>query len=97
MLSTKLGRWSGRLLILAVVLFAVFIGLVANGQRGGETFFSNPALSGTILLAAVSTVMAGCAGVGAWRRDDRSLVVVVAIAAGALVALWVAAEIAFPH
>jgi hypothetical protein len=95
--STGLGKWAGRLLLLSAAFFAAFFGLVASGQRGGETFFSNPALSVTMLAAAVTAVTASGFGVGALRRQDRSVVVVLSIIAGTIVILWTAAEIVFPH
>ena len=84
-------------MVLAVSLLAAFFGLVASGECGGDAFFSNVALATTILAAAGSGVAAGCVGVLALRRHDRSLVVIVAITVGVLVILWTAAEVAFPH
>jgi hypothetical protein len=95
--STTIGKWAGRLLALSAAFFAFFFGLVATGQRGGDTFFSNPALSITVLAAAGAAVAAGGFGVIALRRRDRSVVVIVSIIAGIVVILWIAAEIAFPH
>ncbi len=95
--SSSVGKWAGRLLALSAGFFAFFFGLVATGQRGGETFFSNPALSITILTAAGAAVAAGGVGVIALQRHDRSVVVILSIVAGTVVILWVAAEIAFPH
>lgn len=94
---TSMGKWAGRLLALSAGFFTVFFGLVATGQRGGETFFSNPALSIAILAAAGAAVAAGGVGVIASQRHDRSVVVILSIIAGTLVTLWVAAEIAFAH
>jgi hypothetical protein len=82
---------------LAVLCFAGFFGLVMAGQRGGDTFFSNPALSVPILTAAVAAVAAGVCGVVARRAGDRSLLLVAAIVVGAVVLFWTGAEIAFPH
>lgn len=95
--STKMGRWAGRFLVLSTALFAVFYALVVAGQRGGDTFFSNPALSVTILAAAGAAVTAGGVGVNALRHHDRSAVVIVSIIVAIVVILWVAAEIALPH
>ena len=95
--STDQGWWSAGLLGLAVLCFAGFFGLVMAGQRGGDTFFSNPALSIPILSAAVAAVAAGVCGVLARRAGDRSLIPVAGIVVGTLVLLWIAAEIAFPH
>jgi len=92
--STGQGKWAAGLLGLAVLCFAGFFGLVIAGQRGGDTFFSNPALSVPILTAAVA---AGVCGVLARRAGDRSLIPVAGIAVGTLVLIWTTAEIAFPH
>jgi hypothetical protein len=95
--STTMGKWAARLLALSAGFFIFFFGLVGTGQRGGGTFFSNPALSITILAAAGAAVAAGGVGVIALRRHDRSVMVILSITAGTVVILWIAAEIAFPH
>lgn len=95
--STSHGIWSARLLGLSGALFAGFFALVGLGERGGETFFSNPLLAVTILGAAISAMCSGCLGVAAARRHDRSLVVLAAIVFGAFVAIFAAAEVLFPH
>ena len=95
--STRTGRWAGGLLALAAALFAAFFGLVASGERGGDTLFSNPALATTILSAGSAAVAGGCAGALALQRRDRSVVVILSIIVGALVALWTVAEIALPN
>ena len=95
--STIFGKWAGWLLGLFVALLGLFFGLVAAGQRGGETFFSNPALAIPMLGAAISAIAGGVLGVYAIKHRDRSGIVVVAILVGLFVLLWTAAEIAFPH
>lgn len=95
--SSVQGRWSARFLTLSGGFLALFISLVASGQRGGETFFSNGLLAYTMIGAAASAICAGCAGVAAVRRRDHSLIVLGSIAIAAGVALWIAAEILFPH
>ena len=95
--STNPRRWAGWLLTLSAALFGAFFALIASGQRGGDTFFSNLWLSATIIAAAASALVAGCFGGLALRRGDRSAVAMVAVAAGTVVALWSIAELAFPH
>ena len=95
--ETTSGRWAGRLLGLAALLLAAFYGLVALGQRGGDTFFSNPSLSITILGAAGSAVVAGGFGVDALVHRERSFVVFLAIVVAVLVIWWTMMEILFPH
>ena len=97
MTATPSGRRAGRLLGSAALLFAGFIVLVASGQRGGETFFSNPALSITMLGAAALAVAAGSFGVRALLHRDRSVMVFAAIAVATVVILWTTLELAFPH
>jgi hypothetical protein len=91
------GRWSGRLLGFAALLLVGFFALVAGGQRGGETFFSNPSLSITILGAAGAAVVAGGFGVHALVHHERSFMVFLAIAVAVFVIWWIAMEILFPH
>jgi len=95
--STKSGRWAAGLLILAGMCFGAFFGLVASGERGGDTFFSNTALSTAILSAAGASIASGCAAVVAVRHGDRSVVLPVSILVGGFVLFFIAAEIALPH
>jgi drug/metabolite transporter (DMT)-like permease len=95
--STNMGKWAGWLLVLALACFALFFGFVMAGQRGGDTFFSNLTLTIPILISALAAIAGGIVGVVARRNDDRSIVVRLAIFVGAVVVMWIAAEIAFPH
>ena len=97
MTATLAGRRAGRLLGVAGLLFGAFVVFVASGQRGGETFLSNPSLSITMLGAAAMAVAAGGFGVRALIHHDRSDVVFAAIAVATVVILWATAELAFPH
>lgn len=57
-------------------LFGIFLLLVASGQHGNETFFSNLALSVPVLLASISGMVAflsGLAGV-IWKQERSALV-----------------------
>ena len=95
--TTKMGSWAAGLLVLALACFVLFFGLVMAGQRGGESFFSNLVLTIPILISALAAFAGGVTGVIARRRKDHSIVVKLAILVGAVVVLWVATEIAFPH
>lgn len=95
--STGLGRRAGWLLALAVALVLAFFGLVASGERGGETFFSNAVLASTILGATAAAIVGGGFGVAAVWRNDHSPVVILSIFCGVFVAFFAFAEIAFPH
>jgi hypothetical protein len=55
--STGWGRWTVGLGIAFLVLFGSFLVLVASGQRGGATIFSN------LTLAVPGLLAAGCAAV----------------------------------
>ena len=83
---------------MAACLFAAFFGLVLGGQKGGDTFFSNPWLAGTITAGAVGAIGAVGAGLyGIVRKRERSAAVYVATTFGLLVLAYAAAELAFPH
>jgi len=72
--------------------------LIASGQRGGETFFSNPWLAVTILTAAGSAMAGGVvAGIAIFRKRERSFFSFVALLLGILVAVFMIGEIAIPH
>ena len=72
--------------------------LVASGQRGGETFFSNPWLAVSILIAAGSAIVAGATAAVTiiWRRE-RSILMGFSLMLGFFVAVFVAGEILYPH
>lgn len=96
--TTALGRRS----ILAVAAFAgllaIFALAVAAGQRGGEEFFDNLALTLPILgayLAAASAFILGALAIAA--SGERSVIVVAATIVGLLVTAFGAVEVLFPH
>ncbi len=97
MLAVTSRRRSGQLLVLAVLFLGAFFGLVALGQRGGETFFSNPSLSVTFLGAVALAIAAGGFGVHAFVQHERSAVVVLSIVVAVFVIWWMSMEILFPH
>ncbi len=96
--KSYLGKWSIGLLAAFVVFFVTFQLLVASGQRGGETFFSNLALTIPILLAGISGVLAFLIGlIGVIRNRERSILVFLAMLFGLFVLLFSIGEVAFPH
>jgi hypothetical protein len=96
--KTTPGKWSVGLIMIFVVLLASFQLLVASGQRGGETFFSNLILTIPMLIAGISGVSAFATGlIGIIRSRERSIAVYLATLIGLLVLLFVLGEIAFPH
>ena len=96
--QTRMGRLAVGGDAVSLMFFGVFFGLVAGGQRGGDTFFSNPWLSWSILLAGGTAIAAGVVGlVCILAHRERSFPVIVTVVLGGLVLAWVIAEIAFPH
>ena len=96
--KSYLGKWSIGFITAFIVLFVVFQLLVASGQRGGETFFSNLALTIPILLAGISGVLAFFTGIiGVIRNGERSILVFLAMLIGFFVLLFSIGEVVFPH
>jgi len=96
--KSYLGKWSIGFIAAFIVFFVIFQLLVVSGQRGGETFFSNLALTIPILLAGISGVLALLTGLAAVIRDrERSILVFLAMLVGFFVLLYCIGEIIFPH
>lgn len=88
--------------MVAAVWFAAaataFALLVASGQRGGDTFFSNPILTVPFLTAVAAGVSACAYGATAIVRDgERSVAVVAVTMLGLFVTAFAVLELAFPH
>jgi len=95
---TVLGGWSIKLIIVSTIFFIIFYSLVASGQRGGDTFFSNLALAITMLIAAILAVSSFFTGIICIIRNrERSILVYISAAIGFFVLLFGLAEIIFPH
>ena len=93
-----MGKWSTGLIIALLLFFAVFVILVASGQRGGDTFFSNLALTIPMLLAGVSGISALVTGsIGIVKSRERSVLVFLATAIGLFVLVFSLGEVLFPH
>ncbi len=96
--STKIGKWSVSLISAFFVLILIFYGFIIAGQRGGDGFFDN-------LYLAIPAVLAGVCGIASFvvglmaiiKQRERSALVYLAVVIGALVTLFIAAEILFPH
>lgn len=96
--STRLGWWAVGLVVGFLVFFGLFQMLVASGQRGGETFFSNPWLALSMLVAAGSAIAAGItAAIAIFGQRERSFVDFVALVLGLFVLVFMLGEILFPH
>lgn len=95
--KTNLGKWSVGLIIALFAFFTLFQILVASGQRGGATFFSNPLLILPLLFAGICGVAAFFTGIiGIIKRRERSVLVFLATVIGFFVLLFVLGEV-FPH
>jgi len=93
-----LGKRSAWLIVAFAVSLALFGILVASGQRGGDTFFSNPILTIPIFLAATSGIAAFITGlISIVRKKERSISVYLAVTFGLIVLVFVLGEIIFPH
>jgi hypothetical protein len=96
--KTRLGRWTVWLIVAFIILMAVFYILVASGQRGGATFFSNLFLTVPGLAAAISGIAAFFTGIiGVIRDRERAILVYLSTLLGFLILLYCLAEFMFPH
>lgn len=96
--KTRLGKWSVGLIAAFFLLFLLLQVLVASGQRGGETFFSNLALAIPGLSMGMVGVLAFFTGtVGIIKSKERSILVFLATLIGLFVLWFVLGEILSPH
>jgi len=96
--QTRLGNWSVVLLGASVLLFLFSLLLVALGQQGGDTFFSNLLLTIPMLLAGISGVAAFATGfIGMIRDKERSIFVFFITVIGFIIVVFGLGEILFPH
>ena len=96
--TTQLGKRSVWLLVAVAVSFAAFRIMVLSGQRGGDTFFSNPFLTIPIFLAAISGIAAFITGlISIIREKERAISVYLAVAVGLIILVVVLAQIISPH
>ena len=93
-----MGKWSTGLIIAFFLFVAVCLILVASGQGGGDTFFSNLTCVIPGLLAGVAAVSALVTGlIGIIKNRERSVLVFLATAIGFYLLILVLGEILFPH
>ena len=96
--KTTMGKWSTGLIITFFLFVAVCLILVASGQGGGDTLFSNLTLGIPGLLAGVSAVSAFLTGIiGIIRSRERSVLVFLATVIGFYILIAALGEIIFPH
>jgi hypothetical protein len=92
------GKWSVGLAVAFILFFALFQILVASGQRGGETFFSNLLLTVPVLLGGTCGVAAFVAGlISIIKSKERSVLVFVATVIGLIVLMFILGEVLVPH
>lgn len=95
--KTKLGKWSVACLGFFFAFFILARIIVASGQAGGETFFSNLYISIPMSLAGLSGVLAFFLGViGIIKSKERSPLVFIAALIGLLILGFVAGEFLGP-
>jgi len=96
--NTTLGIWSVRLIGASILFFILFCVIVASGQRGGETFFSNLSLTIPMLTAFILAACAFFTGIiGILRNRERAVFVFISTILGFLVLLYGLAAIIFPY
>jgi predicted RND superfamily exporter protein len=92
--KTRLGKWSVGLIIAFFASLVLLTILIASGQRGGATFFSNPLLIAPLLLAGIFGVSAFFTGIiGIVKRRERSVLVFLATLIGFFVLLFALGEV----
>jgi predicted Abi (CAAX) family protease len=96
--KTSWGKWSVGLIVALILFFVLFVILVASGQRGGETFFSNLLLRVPMLLAGTCGVAAFVTGlIGIIKSKERSILVYLAIFIGFDILVFCLGEVLVPH
>jgi hypothetical protein len=96
--KTLLGRWSLGLTAGLVIFFLVSIIIVASGQEGGETFFSNLLISIPMFLSGLSGVAAFFTGIiGIVKSKERAVGVFITTLIGFLVLAFISGEFLSPH
>jgi hypothetical protein len=96
--KTHGGKWSVGLIVALFAFLALLQILIASGQRGGETFFSNPLLVAPLLLAGVCGVLAFFTGIiSIVKSRERSVFAFLATALGFFVLLFILGEIFSSH
>ncbi len=99
------GKWSVWLIVAMAILLLVGSNLadtLYESVAGGSTILADigarPALALSMLAGMAAGVAAFFTGLPAiLRRRERAILVVASTLVGALVILWLAAEILFPH
>lgn len=95
---TRTGKWSGGFLAAFAASYAVFFGLAASGQTGGDKLTDNLLLAIPGLVGDVAAVTAGAIGAFAVvRRGERSVTCYAAIVLGGVLLVMLGGELLVPH
>lgn len=103
--NSALGKWSVGLIVAMPILFFVgsfFVNSLYASVPAGDTILADisarPALALTMLAGMAAGIAAFVTGLLAIiRQKDRALLVYVSTAIGALLLLFLAGELLFPH
>jgi hypothetical protein len=103
--KTTLGKWSVGLIVAMPILFIIgtsFTNSLYQSVPAGDTIMADiagrPALALTMLLGMVAGIAAFITGfLTIIRKNENSLLVYVSTALGAILMLFLAGEILFPH
>jgi len=103
--KTKLGKWAVGLIIAMFLLFIIgrlFYLKVYESVPSGETILKDvvlrPGLALSMLSGFVSGIIAFIAGITAViKKRERAILVFISTIIGALLILFLAGEIIFPH
>ena len=92
----------GKHALLGILIFAisltVFFLFVHLGEKGGETFFSNPKLYIPYSIASVSGTYSLIRGISAIiKSKDYSILTIISTLIGLLTTLWILSELISPH
>lgn len=96
--ATSAGRWCLASFTFGVLGFIAMMVSVVSGQEGGDTFTDNWWISGPALIAALGLVAAFATGLSAIVGSrERAAAVLLVTAIGAIVTLFMVAEVLTPH
>ena len=102
---TRWGKWSIGLILAMPVLFVIgssFTNTLYQSVASGDTILADiaarPALALTMLAGMVCGILAFVTGlVAIIKQKDKAILVIVSSAIGALLIVFLGAEILFPH
>ena len=104
-LKTKLGKWSVGLIIAMFILFFMgssFVGLFYKSVSSGRTILEDivrrPDVSLVMLVGFACGIISFITGIIAiFKKKERSILVYISTAIGALLILFLIGELLFPH